>query len=188
MNKGRLFIISAPSGTGKSTVLARLKELRPDMWFSVSATTRPQRKGEVDGREYLFVDRSTFQQMIDDGAFVEWAEVHGERYGTPRAKLESMLAAGDDVLLDIDVQGGMAIKGAFPDAITVFLLPPNMAELERRLSGRATDSPEQIALRLSNAQRELAFKDRYDRTIVNDRIEQAADELIALVDEATRKA
>ena len=181
MTKGRLFVISAPSGTGKSTVLAEVRRRHPDLHFSVSYTTRPARSDEKEGREYHFVDKKTFEGMIGDGAFVEWARVHDNLYGTPRAPIERALAGGQDMLLDIDVQGGMAIKKAFPEALTVFLLPPDWAELERRLSGRGTDSGDQIKLRLENARKEMDFKDKYDRCITNDSVEKAASELVDLI-------
>lgn len=181
MNKGRLFVISAPSGTGKSTVLAEVRRRLPDFEFSVSCTTRPARADEKDGREYHFIDREGFEAMIGDGAFVEWAEVHDNLYGTPRAPIEDALGAGRDVLLDIDVQGGMAIKKAFPEAVTVFLLPPDFEELQRRLAGRGTDSDDQIKLRLDNARKEMDFKDKYDRCVVNDSVERAAGELVDMI-------
>jgi len=182
MKKGRLFVISAPSGTGKSTVLACVRKRLSYLEFSVSCTTRERRQGEVAGVDYRFVGRDDFRKMADDGGFVEWAEVHGELYGTPRAPIEDALSSGSDMILDIDVQGGMAIKDAFPDAIAVFLLPPDMEELERRLSGRATDSEDQIRLRLENARREMSYAERYDRRIVNDEVGRACEELCDLID------
>ncbi|MFA4874491.1 MAG: guanylate kinase [bacterium] len=181
MNRGRLFVISAPSGTGKSTVLARIRERFPDIAFSVSCTTRPCRGSERDGVDYHFVDRETFEDMVKRGEFVEWAEVHGEFYGTPRTLLEQMTARGQDVLLDIDVQGGMAIKGAFPDAVTIFLVPPSLEELKSRLANRGTESDDQVKLRLENARREMSYRQNYDYSIVNDRVERACDELAALI-------
>lgn len=181
MKKGKLFVISAPSGTGKSTVLAEVRQRLPGFDFSVSCTTRAPRGDEKDGREYHFIDEKTFRRMIDGGEFVEWAEVHGNLYGTPRAPIEEAMERGQDVLLDIDVQGGMAIKRAFPEAVAIFLLPPDYEELERRLSGRGTDSREQIKLRLENARKEMDFKDKYDRCIVNDEVGRASGELVELI-------
>ncbi len=181
MKKGRLFVISAPSGTGKSTVLAEVRRRLPDFEFSVSYTTRPARAEEKDGREYRFVDRKTFEEMVGRDAFVEWASVHGNFYGTPRGPIEKALGQGRDVLLDIDVQGGMAIKRAFPEAVTIFLLPPDFEELRRRLSGRGTEGEEQIRIRLENARKEMDFKDKYDRCVVNDSVGRAAGELVKLM-------
>ena len=181
MRKGHLFVISAPSGAGKSTVLSCVRERLGDVEFSVSYTTRGIRGDESDGVEYHFVGRAGFEAMIKAGDFLEWAQVHGELYGTPRAPIEEATGAGRDVLMDIDVQGGMSIEDEFPEAVTVFLLPPGTRELKQRLSGRATDSPEQIQLRLANASREMAFADRYDHRIINDRIERACDELCGLI-------
>ncbi len=182
IKRGKLFVISAPSGTGKSTVLAEVRRRLPEFEFSVSCTTRRPRGDEVDGREYHFIERSAFEAMIASGAFAEWAEVHGNLYGTPKAPIEEAISSGRSVLLDIDVQGGMAMKRAFPEAVTVFLLPPDFEELRRRLSGRGTDSAEQVKLRLENARKELEFKDKYDKCIVNDSVEVAAEKLICLIE------
>ena len=181
MRNGHLFVISAPSGAGKSTVLSCVRKRLGDLEFSVSYTTRGIRGDESDGVEYHFVDRARFEAMTRAGDFLEWAHVHGELYGTLRAPIEEATDAGRDVLMDIDVQGGMSIKDKFPEAVTVFLLPPDTQELKQRLSGRATDNPEQIKLRLASASREMAFADRYDHRIINDRIERACDELCDLI-------
>ncbi|MFH1830779.1 MAG: guanylate kinase [Pseudomonadota bacterium] len=183
MKKGHLFVISAPSGTGKSTVLSCVRKQLIDFDFSVSYTTRKSRDDERDGKHYHFVDCDEFKDLIKKGGFVEWAQVHGNLYGTPRGPIEDAISSGRNMLLDIDVQGGMAIKRAFPDAVTIFLLPPSIQELGARLSGRGTDSPEQIKLRLENARREIKFKDKYDHCIVNDDIERASTELADLIKE-----
>ena len=181
MKKGRIFVISAPSGTGKSTVVEGLLHRFPHLTYSVSCTTRPPRAEERQDVDYHFVDRDTFMSMIRDGDFVEWAEVYGELYGTPRRQLKEAVKKGLDIVLDIDVQGGVAIKDAFPEAVTIFLLPPSLEVLEERLAGRATDSPEQVRLRLENARNEMAYRDRYDHRIVNDRVDRALDDLAKLI-------
>ena len=182
MKRGRLFVISAPSGAGKSTVLACVRRRIGGLAFSVSCTTRKPRAGEREGEDYIFLSRDEFTRMIDEGSFLEWAEVHGELYGTPRSFIEDAIAEGRDVILDIDVQGGMSTKAAYPEAVTVFLLPPNMEELETRLSGRATDAPEQIRLRLENAAREMKFSELYEHRIVNDDVERACGALCSIIE------
>ena len=181
MKKGRIFVISAPSGTGKSTVVQGLLHRFPQLVYSVSATTRPPRADEHQGIDYHFVDRDTFISMRQNGDFAEWACVHGELYGTPRQPLKEAVEEGLDIVLDIDVQGGVAIKDAFPEAATVFLLPPSFEVLKERLAGRGTDSPEQIRIRLENARSELSYKNRYDHHIVNDEVDRALDELAKLI-------
>ena len=157
MSRGNLFVISAPSGAGKSTLLKRLLAEVPNLAFSVSHTTRAPRPGESNGREYHFVDRPTFARMRDDQAFLEWAEVHGNLYGTSRAAIEAQQAKGLDVFLDIDVQGARQLRDCgHPGAIFLFIAPPSWAELEKRLRGRGTDPEETVQLRLNNARREMA--------------------------------
>ncbi len=182
--RGHLFVISAPSGTGKSTVIGCVRRRLPKLAFSVSCTTRQRRGSERDGVDYHFISRERFQEMIAEGAFAEWAEVHGHLYGTPREPLQRALESGGEMLLDIDVQGRLAIKGHFPEALTVFLLPPDLTTLRARLTGRGTDSPEQIELRLRNAAREMLFKDRYDRCIINDEVDRACAELARLIEQS----
>lgn len=172
-SKGRLVILSAPSGTGKSSVIKNLLERNPNMIHSVSWTTRPRRGQEVDGKDYHFVAEKKFIKGIEENAFTEWAKVHNSYYGTPKEPLEKNLAKGRDVLLDIDVQGGMNLKKIFgAQAVAIFILPPSETELERRLHARQTDSAEARALRLKNAKLELAFKDRYDHQVVNHDLEE----------------
>ena len=176
--KGRLIIISAPSGTGKTSVIRRLLAIHPHMLHSVSCTTRARRGSEVDGADYHFIDEQNFKKMIEKGEFAEWAEVHNKFYGTPKAPLEKALKEGKNVLLDLDVQGGMRLKNLFGDlAITIFLLPPSVAELERRLTERGTDSPKARQVRLENARHELALKDLYQHQIVNRDLDQAVKEI-----------
>ncbi len=186
MKKGRLFIISAPSGTGKSTVVADLLKRIPDLVYSISYTTRPPRKGEHDGKDYRFVDEMTFRRLVGEGFFAEWAQVHGALYGTPRVEIEDAVAAGKNVILDIDVQGGMALKHHYPKAVTIFLAPPSFEELKERLSGRKTDPEAVIAMRLENAEREMTFRDRYDYCVVNDDLKRACKEVSSIINPPKR--
>lgn len=182
MNKGILIVVSAPSGSGKSTILRRLLALRDNLRFSVSATTRAPRAGEEHGREYFFVTRDEFQAMVAADAFLEHAEFVENLYGTPRDAVERQLEQGFDVYLDIDVQGARQVKAKRPETLTVFILPPSMEELERRLTGRGTDDPETIRRRLSQAERECAERVHFDYVIVNDEVERAAAELSGIID------
>lgn len=180
--RGALIIVSAPSGCGKSTLLHRLMEKREKLRFSVSATTRSPREGEVDGRDYFFVDQPTFQRMIEEDAFLEHAEYVGNHYGTPKAAVDALLDEGYDVYLDIDVQGAMQIKRLRPETLTIFVMPPSLAELESRLRSRGTDSDAVIRSRLETAERELILKDHYDYVVVNDEVDRAASEISDLID------
>ncbi|MGE4322977.1 MAG: guanylate kinase [Sphingobium sp.] len=166
--RGVLFVLSSPSGAGKSTIARKLLQADPDLSMSVSATTRPMRPGEVDGKDYHFVDLAGFRQMVSDQQFLEWAHVFGQRYGTPRAPVEAMLKSGRDVLFDIDWQGAQQLHQiAGGDVVRVFILPPSMAELERRLRARATDSDEVIDARMARAEGEIAHWDGYDYVLCN---------------------
>jgi guanylate kinase len=176
--RGRLIVFVAPSGAGKTSVIRLVRSRHGGIAYSVSCTTRPMRPGEVDGRDYRFLDEPTFRRGIDDGRFVEWAEVHGHLYGTPREPLDEALAGGRDVFLDLDVVGSLCVKELYGDrAVTIFLSPPSVDELERRLRARATDSPEVQRLRLHNALTELTFRDRFDYQVVNDDLERACREI-----------
>ena len=186
MKKGLLIVISAPSGTGKSTLVRRLCEAMPNLIHSISCTTRPKRSSEIDGRDYHFLSDEAFRRRRDAGDFVESAEVHGSWYGTLRQPLHDAVALGKSMILDIDIQGGMAMKAAFPEALTIFLLPPDLDELEERLRRRGTDDPRQVKLRLANAQRELAAQHAYDVRLVNDDLEKAVRELRRLIERAER--
>ena len=174
-------MLSGPSGVGKSTVLARIREAYPQVWASVSVTTRRPRPGEVHGREYFFVDDEEFDRMIEAGALLEWASFVGHRHGTPRAPVEEKLAAGTPVLLEIDVAGARQVRAAVPSALLVFLAPPSWDELVRRLNGRGTEAPELIRRRLEEARAELAAEPEFDVTLVNTSVQDVCDELVALI-------
>lgn len=179
--KGLLVVFSGPSGSGKGTVLAEVMKRYPDMEFSVSATTRAPREGEQDGVNYFFKTKEEFQSMAENGGFIEWAQFCENCYGTPRAYVESRLEQGKDVVLEIEVQGAMQVKEAYPDAVLIFNLPPSMQELENRLIGRNTEPMEVVNKRLETAKSELKVSDRYDYVIVNDVVETAAEKFIAIL-------
>ena len=179
--EGILFVISAPSGTGKTTLSKELIDFFPALRQSVSFTTRPMRAGETDGKDYHFVSPETFGQMIEEGAFAEWAEVHGNRYGTSLKTLESSRRSGHDLLLDIDCQGAAQIRKSFGGGVFIFILPPSFEELERRLLGRNTDAPEVIRRRIENARREIREAPWYDYLVVNDDLHKAASELKGII-------
>ena len=180
-DKGKLVVISGPSGAGKSTVIGKLMELRGDVCFSVSVTTRPPRPGEEDGKDYFFVTPQRFQELADGGFLLENAEYVGNRYGTPRGYVESRLLEGTNVVLDIEVQGAAQVQKSCPDAVTVFILPPSGEEWERRLRHRNTDSDEKIRERLLQAKRECAEAGKYGYIVVNDDPDTAAKELDAII-------
>jgi guanylate kinase len=180
--RGNLIIISAPSGTGKTTILKRLFAGVTGVTFSVSHTTRRPRTGEQDGVDYYFADQETFRRMRVDNEFLEWAEVHGNFYGTSRREVNRHLDKGLDVILDIDVQGARQVRDAAGgECLSIFIVPPSWEEQERRLTGRGTDSPETIRLRLQNARKEMQDAGLYDYLIVNDTVEQAVDTLRAII-------
>jgi guanylate kinase len=174
-------VVSGPSGAGKSTFVKRLLDEGPDLVYSVSATTRPRRPHEVDARDYFFLSPEEFRRRADGGEFVEKATVHGESYGTLRSQIEDALRRGKNVLLDIDVQGGKAVRRVYPDGVFIFILPPSMEALEARLRHRATDSEERIRLRLENARREIPTVEEYDYYIVNDDFDRASRMALAIV-------
>ena len=176
-----MVVISGPSGVGKSSFVHQLLDAGLNLEYSVSATTRPRRPHERDGRDYLFLTREEFRRRVDAGEFVEWAEVHGEQYGTLKSEIERRLAEGRNVLLDIDVQGGTAVRKVYPDGVFIFVLPPSMASLEERLRGRGTDPDERIRLRLENARREIELGKAYDYAVVNDDLDSALHRVAAII-------
>lgn len=178
---GNLYVVAAPSGAGKTTLVRLLIEQEAGVHLSVSFTTRPPRPGELDGRDYHFVDVAGFRAMIARQEFLEWAEVHGNFYGTSRKWITERLATGHDVLLEIDWQGAQQVRSAFPGTIGIFILPPSMEELTRRLTGRGTDSADVIARRLAAAQAEMRHVGEFDYVIINASLEQALDDLRAVV-------
>ncbi|URM92066.1 guanylate kinase [Streptomyces sp. MRC013] len=178
----RLTVLSGPSGVGKSTVVAHMRKVHPEVWLSVSATTREPRPGEQDGVQYHFVTDDEFDKLVANGELLEWAEFAGNRYGTPRRAVADRLEAGEPVLLEIDLQGARLVRESMPDARLVFLAPPSWDELVRRLTGRGTESPEVIERRLAAARVELAAESEFDTTLVNTSVEDVARELLALMD------
>ncbi|GAC57325.1 guanylate kinase [Gordonia hirsuta DSM 44140 = NBRC 16056] len=176
-------MLVGPSAVGKSTVVAALREQMPDLVFSVSATTRDPRPGEVDGRDYYFVSRPDFDAMIDRGELLEWADIHGglQRSGTPAGPVNAALEAGHPVLVEVDLVGSRLVRQAMPEAVTVFLAPPSWAELERRLRGRGTESPEAIERRLATAKVEMEAQGEFGHVVVNDDVDASAQQLVNLL-------
>ena len=179
---GQLFVVSGPSGAGKSTVIGKMMAHRDDVSFSVSVTTRAPRPGEVDGVDYYFVTRERYDELVREGGLLEHAVFAGNGYGTPRQPVLKTLASGRHVLLDIEVQGAAQVKEAMSDTVTIFLAPPTLEELERRLRSRGTESDEKIRQRLDTARRELLQAKNYDYLVVNDDPDRAAAELSAILD------
>lgn len=179
--KGKTFIISGPSGVGKSTVLKALFEGRDDLYFSVSATTRPPRPGEVHGKNYYFIEPETFRQWIMDGEFLEYAEYVGNFYGTPKKYVDAAMDEGKDVILDIEIQGATQVHDLRPETVRIFIAPPSWTELEHRLVARNTDTPEKIQERLLRAKVEMETANHYDYLVINDTVEDAVAELRAIM-------
>jgi guanylate kinase len=179
--KGKLVVISAPSGTGKGTVIKELLKLQPDFTFSVSATTRKPRPGEIDGADYCFISKERFKEMIENSEFLEYANYVGEYYGTPVKPIKEYIDSGKTVILDIEVQGAKQVMAKDIETTTIFLVPPDMDELEKRLRGRGTDSDEKVTSRLNRAKQELSEKHHYDHIVINDCSSHAANEILSLI-------
>ncbi|OGS20343.1 MAG: guanylate kinase [Elusimicrobia bacterium RIFOXYA2_FULL_39_19] len=181
VKRGLIIVVSAPSGSGKTTLCKKLLETNHKLIYSISATTRAPRAGEFDGKDYFFTNVKIFKKMIKNNEFVEWAEVHGNYYGTPKKYLEKTLSRGYDVILDIDVQGGEAIKNTYPESVLIFIAPPSLDELKKRLVTRAQDNSKTIALRLKNAQKEMSYVKFYDYLVINDKLDTALDQLKSII-------
>ena len=182
MPQGLLVVVSGPSGCGKGTVCDLLRQRHPEIIYSISATTRKPRPGEQEGVNYFFLTREQFQQRVTASGFLEWAQVYGNLYGTPRTWVEEKLAAGHDVLLEIDTQGALQVKAGYPAGILIFLLPPDLAELERRISQRGTESSEERQRRLQSARKEIAQIRNYEYLVINDKVEQAVQTMEAILE------
>ena len=183
MSKGQLIVLSGPSGVGKSSIVKKVMERHPKLRFSVSATTREKRPGEVDGVSYYFVNREAFQTMVERDELLEHAEYVENCYGTPAKPIDEALNLGYDILLDIEVQGAMQVMERRPEAVTIFIAAPSFAELERRLTGRGDTAPEKIRMRLETARREYTFAPRYDYLVVSEtgKVDKAADEVLSII-------
>ena len=183
IRRGRLVVLAGPSGVGKSSVVRELRKLYPDLWFSVSATTREQRPGEQDGMDYHFVTPDEFDRMIEKDALLEWAEIHRgtHRSGTPRAPIEERLASGRPALVEVDLQGARNLRKTMPEAMLVFISPPSWEALVERLVGRGTESPEVVARRLTTAKEELAAQEEFDEVVVNTDLRSTAEQLLKLM-------
>ncbi|MBU1077931.1 MAG: guanylate kinase [Spirochaetes bacterium] len=179
--KGRLIILSSPSGGGKSTICKHLKEKQPELGYSVSTTTRMPRNGEKDGKDYFFVNKKEFKKAVKEGLFAEWAKVHNHYYGTARKVIDDFIKKGKTCLLDIDIQGGLQLMRSYPDAVSIFILPPSFEELERRLRNRKTDSERTIRIRLRNAKKELEYQKFYDHTVVNSILDETINKIVEII-------
>ncbi|MBI4395573.1 MAG: guanylate kinase [Elusimicrobia bacterium] len=181
MTTGIILVVSAPSGAGKSTLCHALLERRPNLRGSISCTTRPPRSGEVNGRDYVFLSETDFLRKINEGALVEWARVHDHLYGTPKDPLTENLRKGFDVVLNIDPQGALSVRKIFPESVLVFIYPPSWGILENRLRHRGQDDEKTMAKRLTNARKEMTYLRHYDYAVVNDRLDEAVDDLLAIL-------
>jgi len=181
MAKGRLFVISGPSGAGKGSISKRILAEVPDLVYSVSMTTRPPRPDEVNGKNYYFVTRDEFEKTLAEDGLLEYAQVYGEYYGTPRAMVMESLSKGMDVVLEIDIQGAMNIRRTYPKGVLIFILPPSMGELRKRITGRGSESEGNIELRLGEALKEIAYIDKYDYCVVNGDLDEAVERVKAII-------
>ena len=181
LRRGILFVVSSPSGGGKGTLIKRVLSTVPNLGYSVSYTTRPPRSGEVNGREYLFVTTDQFEKMITAEEFLEWAHVHGKLYGTSRQQVSNEISQGRDIILEVDVQGAASVRRLLPEAVTIFILPPSLETLRKRLVARGTDSQEELELRLRNAPDELRNYKDFDFVIINENVERATNQLRAVI-------
>lgn len=177
MSRGNLFVVSGPSGVGKGTIISRIMNDLPNLWKSISGTTRSPRAGEADGREYFFLTQEDFKKGIEKDEFLEWAEYSGNYYGTPKDSVEEHLSAGENVILEIEVQGALQVKQSMPDSILVFIKPPSMEVLEKRLRGRGSEDEETIQRRLNTAELELEKEKEYNCTFVNDDLDEVVDQI-----------
>jgi guanylate kinase len=180
-SRGTLFVVSSPSGGGKGTIIQRVLDVVPNLSYSVSFTTRAPRPGEVDGREYFFVSRNVFDEMVGAGEFLEWACVHGNYYGTAKRQVVQETAAGIDIVLEVDVQGAASVRQLLLDSVSIFILPPSYEVLRERLIARGTDTPEELAVRLRNAPEELRQYSAFDYVIINDEVDRAAAQLASII-------
>ena len=181
MSRGLLIVVSGPSGTGKGTVCGELLAQTPELAYSISATTRKPREGEVNGKNYCGMDKAAFEKMIEEGGFLEYANVYGNYYGTPIGKIEERLAAGEDILLEIDTQGALNVMKKCPDGLFIFLLPPSIGELERRIRGRGSETAESLAKRLGAAKEEIAIGRQYGYVVVNDTVKRAVERIKSIM-------
>lgn len=181
MKKGLLIVVSGPSGTGKGTVCGELLDSMPELAYSISATTRAPRAGEVDGKNYYFLTKERFEELISEGGFLEYANVYGNYYGTPLVKIQERLAEGNDILLEIDTQGALEVMKKCPDGLFIFLLPPSLGELERRIRGRGSETEESLKKRLGNAKAEIAIGEKYKYVVVNDTVKKAVASIKSII-------
>lgn len=187
MSKGLLIVFAGSSGVGKGTIMKELLSREPNFRLSVSATTRKPREGEQNGREYYFISHEEFDKLVAEGGFVEYAEYVSNKYGTPKAPMLRMLDEGYDVFLEIEIKGFLQVREAYPECVSIFVMPPSYEELKLRLSGRGTESEEVIAARLKTAEEEKKFKDMFDYIVVNDDVDRAADEVLSIISDIKSK-